>query len=280
MLSVTTDYVVDRGCPEPYLARIAAAGFTHVHWCHHWNTDFLYADAEIEQIERWLKECGLALLDLHASAGCEKNWGSHRDYERRAGVELVANRIRMTARLGGEIVILHVPGRAEGVDPGDYEDALRISLDALEPVAGSCGVRIAFENGGHDDFERLRRLLAAYDSAYVGVCYDAGHGNLGGCGLEQLESVRDRLLSVHLHDNDGTADQHNLPFTGTVDWERLAAILARSSYAKCVSLESNMGGMSGVSEEAFLAEAYRVGELLTRMIDAARGGRLTARKLC
>ena len=46
MLSMTSDYVTETGCPEPYLRRIAEAGFSRVHWCHQWNTDFLYADCE------------------------------------------------------------------------------------------------------------------------------------------------------------------------------------------------------------------------------------------
>ncbi len=87
MLSLTTDYASSKGCPESALRRIAEAGFTHVHWCHQWNTDFLYGHAEIAQIGRWLAEFGLGLLDLHASAGVEKNWVSAREYERLAGVE-------------------------------------------------------------------------------------------------------------------------------------------------------------------------------------------------
>jgi len=72
-LSMTTDYAQDRGCPLPYLVRIAAAGFAHVHWCHHWASDFLYARPEIAQIRRWLAELGLAVLDIHASAGQESH---------------------------------------------------------------------------------------------------------------------------------------------------------------------------------------------------------------
>ena len=43
MLSITTDYAKDVGDPSPYLRSIAEAGFSHLHWCHQWNTDFLYA---------------------------------------------------------------------------------------------------------------------------------------------------------------------------------------------------------------------------------------------
>ena len=64
MLSCTTDYFRKTECPEPYLRRIAEAGFSHVHWCHQWNTDFVYAEPEIARIESWLDELGLKLLDL------------------------------------------------------------------------------------------------------------------------------------------------------------------------------------------------------------------------
>ncbi|OPY68015.1 MAG: hypothetical protein A4E63_02134 [Syntrophorhabdus sp. PtaU1.Bin050] len=74
-LSVTTDYTRDTGDPSPYLRRIADAGFSHIHWCHRWCTDFMYSKSEIDQIKRWLREYGLQVLDLHATAGRKKNWG-------------------------------------------------------------------------------------------------------------------------------------------------------------------------------------------------------------
>ncbi len=70
-LSITTDYVTDKLSPKPYLVRIADAGFTHIHWGHHWGSDFIYSKWEIDQIKKWLKDFGLRLLDLHASASME-----------------------------------------------------------------------------------------------------------------------------------------------------------------------------------------------------------------
>ena len=102
MLSITTDYVQDFGSPGPYLKRIAEAGFSHIHWCHHWHTDFVYSDPEVDQIAAWMHDYSLQLCDLHASAGVEKSWTSSREYERLAGVELVKNRIAMAARLESE----------------------------------------------------------------------------------------------------------------------------------------------------------------------------------
>ncbi len=260
MLSITTDYAkVDKGDPSPYLRRIADAGFTHIHWCHHWNTDFAYTRPEIEQIGTWLVEYGLTLLDLHASVGPEKNWFSPKEYERQAGVELVKNRIEMAARLGSDVIIMHYPKEPRN-------KPVRRSLDELEGFARQHSVRIALENGS---FDAVEPLLADYAPDYVGLCYDCGHGNLAPDGLDRLDRIKDRLISVHLHDNDGASDQHNLIFSGTVDWPRLAHILAGSAYRKPISSESNMGCAGITDETVFLAKAFDAGVRLSEMVRLA-----------
>jgi len=268
MLSMTSDYAADTGCPGPYLQRIAEAGFTHVHWCHHWSTDFLYADSEVEQIARWFTEFGLELTDLHASAGQEKGWVSYREYERLAGVELVRNRIDMTARLGADVIILHLPGPPASTESqAAYWDRVWESLDALRRPAEAAGVRIAIENGNFNDIERV---LAHYDDSYVGLCYDSGHGNMLPDGLDRLERLEDRLISIHLHDNNGREDQHKIPFTGTIDWPRLTRIIAESAYTKWVSLETTTRHAGIADEAAFLAAAHQAASGLAEMIEAAR----------
>ena len=93
-------------------------------------------------------EYSLKLLDLHASVGPEKNWFSANEWERQAGVELVKNRLEMTARLGGDAVVMHYPKEPDN-------EPVRRSLDELEGFARQTGVRIALENGSFDAVEPL-----------------------------------------------------------------------------------------------------------------------------
>ena len=268
MLSMTTDFRTDRGCPGPDLQLIAEAGFTHVHWCHHWAGDFIYADCEIEQIARWLREYGLQVCDLHGTSGEEKDWCSPREHERQAGVELVINRIDMAASLGSDVVIMHLS--ASPAAPGqDTEvwDRIRRTFDALRPAAGDRGVRIAIENGSFDDIEKV---LGAYGPDFVGLCYDSGHGNLAPGSLDRLEKLKGRLISVHLHDNGGDKDSHKLPFMGTVDWDRLAKIIAASSYRKCVSTEAVIHNTGIADSKQFLADGLAACERVHRMIEGHR----------
>jgi sugar phosphate isomerase/epimerase len=270
MLSVTTDYARDTGCPEPYLRRIAAAGFSHIHWCHHWHTDFVYSEPEIKQIGDWLSQYGLELNDLHGSKGVEKDWVSPREYKRLAGVELVKNRIHMAHKLGTDVVIIHVHRAPD--EPGEkvlFWSQLRKSLDEVQPFALKRGVQIALENLGLN-YATLHQVLSQYSPEYIGICYDSGHGHYTEGGLDFLDQIRDRLISIHLHDNQGSRDEHNLPFSGTIDWVRLTQLLAKSAYSKAVNLEVAIRN-SGITDEAkFLSKAFECGTILDRMIEEAR----------
>lgn len=144
------------------------------------------------------------------------------------------------------------------------------SLDELELYAGDHGVRIAVENMLVDNYAAIERLLAEYSPAYIGVCYDSGHGNFCGGGLEFLDRVRDRLISLHLNDNDGSGDQHKLLFSESVDWTRLAQLIAESSYTKCVSLEVVIHNTGIKDEQAFLEQAFETGTAFARMVEDAR----------
>jgi sugar phosphate isomerase/epimerase len=268
-LSMTTDYLADEGTPLPYLRRIAEVGFTHLHWCHHWNSDFMYARSEVDQLARWLADFDLRLLNVHGSNGREKCWYAPEVYRREAGVELVRNRLEMAARLGGDVVIMHA-FLEDGADPESFWGALLRSLDELAPVARSLGVRIAIENlndPGH--WAVVTRILESYPPDYVGLCYDSGHGNKGEDGLSQLEVLKDRLIAVHLHDNNGLADQHLIPFTGTLDWERLAGILPRTSYDGPINIETMMHHTGLTDEDEFLALTYSAAVRLDGLIRQA-----------
>lgn len=274
MLSLTSDYVAGTGDPSPYLRLMAEAGFTHVHWCHQWRSDFLYADSEIEQIGRWLNEYGLKLNDVHGSEGIEKFWYAPEEYARQAGIELVKNRIDFAARLGGDAVVMHAYPPTAHPELAPYNDLLfdQIcrSLDDLYRYAVERGVRIALENlidflateagvigvaVAGDNAELLARLLATYPPEFLGFCFDSGHAILGRNRTAGYTPLFDRLAVLHLHDNNGLDDQHLPLYDGAVRWDSVAALIAASPYQKPISFELSIRH-SGIAEpQAFLAYA-------------------------
>ena len=167
------------------------------------------------------------------------------------------------ASLGGRFYVFDDPQPA-------FWERLRRSMDALLPYAEERGVRIGFENLYPSNHETIKQLLAKYSPDQVGVCYDTGHGNIAGDGLDFLDEVKERLLILHLNDNDGTGDQHNPLFSATVDWERAAGIIAASSYEKPLSMELSLRQSGFEDSGDFLALAMTTG---TRFAEMVREGR-------
>ena len=288
-IAINTDFLGGTRSPEARLKAIAEAGFTHLHWCHQWNTDFFYSSSELKQYAKWFQDFGLQLLDIHGSDGQEKRWYSTVEYEREAGVELVINRIIMMHELGATgSLMMHIPAirLQKGFDPAvvlPQYDALKRSLDELMPVLEKYSVRIAAENMPNDNFELLNRLMSEYPENHIGITYDSGHGNIGeGKGLDHMEPLKNRLQALHLHDNDGSGDQHQPPFFGTVDWERMVKLIAGSSYkGRPLSFELAMRNTTFYEKDleqnqkpenirAFLADAYDRCERVVKMFEQTR----------
>ncbi|HEX2951514.1 MAG TPA: sugar phosphate isomerase/epimerase family protein [Armatimonadota bacterium] len=270
MLSISTDYRGSHGDAAPALHAIADAGFTHIHWCHEWNTDYRYSDDEIRQICVLLQTYGLRLSDLHASSGATANWGSLQEDTRRAGVALIVNRILMTATLGGDAIVIHLPDELSLQDKrAMVRDAIYHSIDELLPVLRTHGIRMALENAlGWDNTGIITDILETYRSEFLGLCYDAGHGNIIGNGCAHLDALKSYLIVTHLHDNNGIDDQHRIPFTGTIDWTRLTELIAASPYSKPLTLE--VTAHPEETDVEFLTAAFTAGSRLTDMVAAAR----------
>lgn len=60
-------------------------------------------------------------------------------------------------------------------------------------------------------------------------------------------------MALHLHDNDGTADWHALPFSGNIDWENIKAKLKSADYRGSIALEVDNKNFENIKEpEQFL----------------------------
>ena len=276
-IAMTSNYVRSDGDPDPYLGRIAEAGFTHVLWAHHAWSDYVYVEPEIDHIARCLRKHGLKLNDLHCPTGKDQAWGSPVEFVRRAGIEVVKNRIAMAAALACDVVVMHIP--MEPPDPAArraYWRRQRRTMDALAPWAKKHKVRMALENTLPGNFDTLEKFFALRGPDVMGLCYDAGHGNAKidwpGNGLERLERVKDRVIDLHLHDNDCTDDLHWLPFTGTVDWERLAEIIPTTSYKKnVIPIEAGIKekDTTPAQERRFLRRCAAAARRFGALLDAA-----------
>lgn len=277
---------------EETLRRIAQAGFSHLHWCHEWDGEYLYSVWEMDQIRAWMDRFGLQAKALHASKGSRRSIAVRdghyrRDYTsdwefcRRAGVELIQNRVEMAARIGASEIVLHlyVPFLTFEREPQERErffDQAEKSFDELAPYCAARGVRICLENLFDVPEPELTaawdRLFSRYPPSFLGICFDAGHGFI--TWRERMPAIvrryRDRIFAVHLHDNCGAMDAHLLPGEGQIPWDGLMAALASTPYELPVTLEVTR---YGEEEDAFLRRALESAQRLTALYESARAAK-------
>ena len=267
--------------PRDALSDIAASRrFVYVMWHHGMHATERYTREEMEQIASWLRQFGLRVRDVHGSDGKGAVWSTDEDARVR-GVELFKNRVALAERIGAEVVVMHVPREPEAPAKREsYWSALLRTLDALQPYAHERHIRVALENlwgSEGDDFTVISRLLAQYASDFLGTCYDPGHGNLSGNGLERLEMVKNRLLAVHLNDNFGSGgktasggDRHMLLYTGTVQWPAVAKAIAESCYDGPMSMEVGRRNHPSMNIPEFLEAAYHTGVRFAGEVEVLR----------
>ncbi|MBI3915368.1 MAG: sugar phosphate isomerase/epimerase [Chloroflexi bacterium] len=157
----------------------------------------------------------------------------------------VQRAIFLASQVGAELITVHpVPCPDADRDTWEQREQLqRDALIALCPDAQARGVVIAIENmpprnvysPGYSD---LSSLFALKSIRELGITLDVGHANMAGISLRDAVLRLDRRLRhVHVHDNDGSADQHRPVGSGTVDWLELMRALAQIGYAGVMEFE-------------------------------------------
>ncbi|WP_170920439.1 sugar phosphate isomerase/epimerase family protein [Desulfacinum hydrothermale] len=117
-----------------------------------------------------------------------------------------------------------------GYDPrhhrGQMEAWLDRALKVWEPVLRrleGLGIRLCLENVWEEDPELHRKIFERLSSPFLGFCLDVGHQHsFSGTRLSVWwETLEDKILELHLHDNGGDRDEHLPVGRGTVDFHDL-----------------------------------------------------------
>lgn len=142
----------------------------------------------------------------------------------------------------------------------------QIGLDRIKrivEIAERKNVNIALENLRKPEY--LDFIFANIQSDRLGFCYDSGHENCFTKGTDFLTQYGSKLMALHLHDNDGTDDQHQIPGEGTIDWSVVTKKIKEAGYTGTIALEVTKEGSvchSNASPERFLSRAFEVAKEL------------------
>ncbi len=216
-------------------------------------------------IGKLLEENGVTVDSVHAPFPEGDRLFSLDEAERSESLRQCQFALDTAAELDGRIVVIHLI-QPYGIPQGEVRSRMieqgRQSVSALAEYARCRGVKLALENGQEPEYDQVvASFLAEFDDQAVGFCYDSGHENVQGMCFKMLEQFGHRLLTTHIHDNEGS-DTHMLPYEGTIDWDEFRRVFRGLRYSGNLLLEPDMKHSQFKDYAVFLSQARERAEKL------------------
>jgi sugar phosphate isomerase/epimerase len=227
---LSTYLFVNRKLTAALVGESAQAGFSAIElFCSRGHFDYRSAD-DARELSSWLSGNNLTLNSIHSPTNRDFHLSresaiplSISDPERlrrQEAVDEIKRALDLVEHVPFRYCVQHV-ARARDIPDERLWDAAFSSLEHLSLFARHRGVTLALENtpGEMATPVNLKAFLERTRLTGVKLCFDTGHANIAGDLAEALESVRDLVVTAHVHDNRGERDDHLLPYEGTVDWD-------------------------------------------------------------
>lgn len=170
------------------------------------------------------------------------------------------------AQMGAKHLVIHpqMPYGWDHEDSADFAEALTTSLlqnlipDCIENDVIVCLENMPMTAHRISPMAKIAEVVAKVNSPYIGICLDTGHCNVYGHDLGEMVRIAAPWLKVlHVHDNDGNRDAHQLPYLGTANWDSFTKALAEVGFQGSLSLET-AGPVSGSMPEPLRKQAERL----------------------
>jgi sugar phosphate isomerase/epimerase len=189
------------------------------------------------------KEQGISYT-VHAPSE-DLNIASFNPKLRRLAIDELHRSIQLAAKVDAELWVVH-PRLYSGLSwayPGHQWNLNLEALKDLREKAEGIGLCVGIENmprgrfllGSSKDFTNFFAERTMEDAA---MTLDVGHANTHDEVGEFLTRLGSRIVHMHIHDNYGSRDEHNLIGRGTTDWLAVSRFLKTRSFSGFLIVES------------------------------------------
>jgi len=209
-----------------------------IHYDYH-NWDYT------RKLKEKLKKLALRVVSLHAPFSSELDISQVEEEKRDFAISEIEKAIDVLEFLEGNVLVFH-PSTASSHFDNLTQKMYRLSqakksIDELLKYCQDKPIRLALENqlphilcGYSVD---LLKLIWEINSQKVGICLDTSHANLAENVSEVVKKCKEWLISLHVSDNFGTSDDHNIPGIGNINWQIFVQTLKLVKYEGVFMLE-------------------------------------------
>ncbi len=245
---LSTYRYINHPLAPPLFAEIARAGISSMEvFCA--PSHFKYRSPEaVRDFASAMGEHGLHLHSLHSPT--ERDLAPGREsgvpisicdperIRRVDAVDEVKRALEVAERVPFRFLVQHLGHGHQSMD-SRMLDAAFSSLEHLTIFAKERGVTIALENTPSElgSPESLEHLIKETHLRDLKFCFDIGHAHMEDGVEKSFEMMRERIVTVHIHDNHGEKDEHLLPGEGTIDWDAALGALAAMPHPPDLVLE-------------------------------------------
>lgn len=223
-----------------------------------------------DEVMQAFKENGITCETLHAPFDKINDM-----YKEEGGDEMLArlkDGVDKCAKYDIPVLIVHL---SSGRPMPEINELGEKRFKALFDYADEKGVIIAIEN------QRYRENIEYFMGKYKNLkfCWDNGHEATFSDGVKFMPLFGDRLVALHIHDNECgvDTDNHVLPFDGNIDFEEVAKILAENGYTGTLMLEVSKGSdfegvkiYENLTNDEFVKKAAESVRKLSDMVESYR----------
>lgn len=308
-IGVQTQNAIDDGNPGEGFARLRRAGFDCVDFSLHGyliNKEIYreeinaFFDAPIRELESFFaphreaaKRAGIAFHQMHMPYPIYVPKGSQK-LNAYLWNEVAPKSMELCAFMGCKYIVIHgfKLARFLGSEEEEWKHT-EAFLEYLAPMAKEMGITVCIENlydGIADHLiegpccdvrkcaERIDQMNEKYGAEVLGFCFDTGHANVIGLDFEKfITTLGHRLKVLHIHDNDGVRDLHQIPFTFTrtrentssTDWEGFIRGLRKIHFDGVLNFETGpaLNAFPETLHEDVLGFIAKIGRYFAEQLD-------------
>ena len=261
---ISTHLYHDQRLSREHLAQVASYGFEAIElFATRSHVDY-HDPAAIAQLARWLSETGVRLHSIHAPIAeslSGEQWGTKYSTafadngKRQTAVREAAAALEIARTIPFGFAVVHLGTPTSDAASGDNSRAAAArSLEEILTLAEPLGVRVAAEvipNDLSSAATLVSMLERDFDGSTVGLCLDFGHAHLMGDVGDAVETAAEHLITTHVHDNKRRADDHLVPYQGSIDWASALMTMRKIGYDGTFMLEvANTSTPAAVLEES------------------------------